>query len=241
MLDHVVKPDVVAPGNRIASLLVPGSTLDIKWPKNEVAPASYGGNLLSPKSYFILSGTSMATPVVSGAAALMLEQDGTLTPDAVKARLMKTADKVFPVSSKLTVGSITDDYQYDIFTVGAGYLDIPGALANSDTVNGTTLSPMAVRDSSGSVSLLADGSSVWSNSVVWGNSVIWGSSVIWGNGLVSGTSVIWGNSVVWGNATLDGYSVIWGNSVIWGSTVGATDAGNDALSIDEGGDDDLVL
>jgi hypothetical protein len=53
--------------------------------------------------------------------------------------------------------------------------------------------------------------------------------------------VIWGNSVVWGNATLDGCSVIWGNSVIWGSTVGATDAGNDALSVDGNGDDDLVL
>jgi hypothetical protein len=49
---------------------------------------------------------------------------------------------------------------------------------------------------------------------------------------------MWGNSVVWGNATLDGCSVIWGNSVIWGSTVGATDAGNDALSVDGNGDDE---
>ena len=241
MLDHVVKPDLVAPGNRIASLLVPGSTLDLKLPTNEVSPTTYGGYFWSPKSYFILSGTSMATPVVSGAAALMLEQNGSLTPDLVKARLMKTADKVFPVSSKLAVGNVIEDYQYDIFTVGAGYLDILGALGNSDAVTGTALSPIAVRDASGTVSLVADASSVWSKSVVWGNSVIWGSSVIWGNGLVSGTSVIWGNSVVWGNATLDGCSVIWGNSVIWGSTVGASDAGNDALSVDGNGDDDLVL
>ena len=27
--DHIVKPDIVAPGNKIASLRVPGSTLDI--------------------------------------------------------------------------------------------------------------------------------------------------------------------------------------------------------------------
>src|SRR5207302_355759 len=46
-------------------------------------------------SYFRLSGTSMATPVVSGAAALLLQKDPSLTPDQVKARLMKTAWKGF--------------------------------------------------------------------------------------------------------------------------------------------------
>ena len=38
----------------------------------------------------------MATPVVSGAAAILLQQHPTLTPDRVKARLMKTAYKTFP-------------------------------------------------------------------------------------------------------------------------------------------------
>ncbi len=33
----------------------------------------------------------MATPVVSGTVALMLQQNPALTPDQVKARLMKTA------------------------------------------------------------------------------------------------------------------------------------------------------
>ena len=40
----------------------------------------------------------MATPVASGAVALLLQQTPGITPDQVKARLMKTADKMgFPL------------------------------------------------------------------------------------------------------------------------------------------------
>jgi serine protease AprX len=38
----------------------------------------------------------MATPVVSGTVALMLQQNPALTPDQLKARLMKTASKGLP-------------------------------------------------------------------------------------------------------------------------------------------------
>jgi serine protease AprX len=78
-----LKPDVVAPGRRIVSLRVPGSTLDQQLP-DRVVPA------LNGTSYFRLSGTSMATGVVSGALALLLEARPTLTPDQVKALLTTT-------------------------------------------------------------------------------------------------------------------------------------------------------
>ena len=88
-IDHIVKPDLVAPGNRVVSILSPNSTLYTMFPASEVLNGAY----------FTLSGTSMAAPMVSGAAALMLEMQPGLTPDQVKARMMKTAYKQFPVSS----------------------------------------------------------------------------------------------------------------------------------------------
>src|ERR1700733_1793453 len=145
--DMIAKPDVVAPGNLVDSLLAPGSTLVKDYPGNVVPASAYtNAHVSGTPLYFTLSGTSMATPVVSGAAALMIEREPSLTPDAVKARLMKTASKNFPVMSTAmdpTTGKTYTDY-YDLFTVGAGYVDIPAALANSNLVAGSAQSPQVI-------------------------------------------------------------------------------------------------
>ena len=98
-------------------------------------------------SYFTLSGTSMATGVVSGAVADLLQKSPSLTPDQVKARLMKTAWKSFPATSSTidpTTG-ITYTDQYDVFTVGAGYVDLQAALQNSIVASGTAIRRPLVR------------------------------------------------------------------------------------------------
>ncbi len=92
--DHVVKPDILAPGNLVKSVIDHGSTLDVAYPANRVI-----GTYNNLPDYFILSGTSMATPVVSGAAVLLLQKNASLTPDQLKARMMKAAYKTFPTSS----------------------------------------------------------------------------------------------------------------------------------------------
>jgi serine protease AprX len=229
--DHVVKPDVVAPGNLVVSLDDHLSTLDTEYPGNEVA-----GNATN-HDYFILSGTSMATPAVSGGVALLLQQNPNLTPDQIKARLMKTAYKTFPTSSTATDPTTGQTYTsyYDIFTVGAGYVDLNAAMNDTSLAPsnlGAALSPTAVYNSStGTVTLSNGNTIVPASAVVWGSSILWGAGVVWGTN-VSGSSVLWGSSVVWSNSLTSGFAVLWGtsstsaDSVLWGSALD----GNGAFS-----------
>src|SRR5205807_529967 len=98
MLDHIVKPDVVAPGNLLVSTETSNTSLYNTETSNQIPYSSYiyGGPSIPSKVYFELSGTSMATGVVSGIVADLLQAHPTMTPDQVKVRLMKTASKSFP-------------------------------------------------------------------------------------------------------------------------------------------------
>lgn len=74
-LECIVKPDILAPGVNIISCL-----------SNSVSKQS---DEIVDKNYFSLSGTSMSTPIVSGAIALLLEKYKDLKPDDVKLMLKK--------------------------------------------------------------------------------------------------------------------------------------------------------
>lgn len=74
------KPDLVAPGETIVSLRAPRSTLDREYPYLRVGT-----------DYFILSGTSISTPLVSGAAAQLLQRNPSLSPRQVKETLKRNA------------------------------------------------------------------------------------------------------------------------------------------------------
>jgi serine protease AprX len=87
------KPDVVAPGVGVVSMRVPGSVIDDSFPEARLSDTLFRG-----------SGTSQSAAVVSGLVALMVQADPTMTPDEIKARLVRSA-KPLPNTSVLLQGS----------------------------------------------------------------------------------------------------------------------------------------
>src|SRR3954470_1774451 len=91
-------PDVLAPGASIKSFFVPGSMAEEEIVQdcadakalNQPWKSPVNGDLRFVKG----SGTSQAAAMVSGAVALMLSKDPTLTPDQVKFLLRGTASPV---------------------------------------------------------------------------------------------------------------------------------------------------
>jgi len=163
--DGFAKPDLVAPGKNLVSQMGnSNSVLSQAHPAN-IVDATYG--------YFRMSGTSMSAPVVSGAVALLLQDEPGLNPDQVKYRLKATTRKT--------------GWGYDATKAGAGYLDIYAAVKATTTQTANTGTKAS--------QLLWTGT----NPVTWG-SVQWG-SVQWGSvqwGSVQWGSVQWG-SVQWGS------------------------------------------
>jgi serine protease AprX len=244
LFDHIVKPDLVAPGNGVISLLSsPNSTLVTTYPKTRVADSAYE-TLAAPNTfstnYFQLSGTSMSTPVVSGAVALLLQQNPALNPDQVKARLMKTARKILPLymSSRDILNNAVYMAQADIFTVGAGYLDVNAALQNTDLVTAPAVSPQVVfnpatSSSKSAVTLYRSLNIIWGDNIIWGENIVWGDNIIWGDALIWGSTVfngtfnalniIWGDNIVWGDATLSGFNIIWGETAVTATSLQSFD------------------
>jgi serine protease AprX len=232
-IDLGVKPDLVAPGNMVDSLFDPGSTLSKEYPANVVPLSAYSLSGTSGTShYFQLSGTSMATPVVSGAAAILLQREPGLSPDTEKARLMKTASKNFPLTSYAVDPNTGAVYTstYDIFTVGAGYLNIAAALNDHDSASGLSLSPSVVWNPILKTAILMKAAgSTWDNNL-WSLNSVWGPQVavstINGSSAAWGTSAAWGSSAAWGDSTQWGTSAAWGDSgssatsAAWGDNIG---------------------
>src|SRR5258708_1258008 len=241
LVDHIVKPDLVAPGNSVKSLLASSTcTLAANYPKTLVNNSTFETlGVVSGKSadYFSLSGTSIATPVVSAAAALLLQKNPALTPDQVKARLMKTARKILPsyMSGTDLISNVTYMNQADIFTVGAGYLDVFAALQNNDLVSLPALSPTVVFNTTGGhVTIIRHMNLIWGDDIWSGDNIVGGGNCGGGdllfNGTLNGLNMLWGDNIVWGDTTSGGFAII------WGSTVSSTTA-LQASSADDGDQD----
>ena len=209
-LDFQAKPDIVAPGVGIESLTEAGSTLFNTKPLMRL----WGTVQTANEPYLSLSGTSMASPVVSGTIALMLQANPALTPNLVKAILQFTAES-------------RDGY--NPLTEGAGFLNTRGAveLAQSLAAGGSlTTGPGGSTGGNVSPGPSLEGSvgdpTPWSRHVIWGNHRI-------GGGQLRAGATAWRADVMWGSAlTPQGDYVVWGtatesDNIVWGTACGPAD------------------
>lgn len=232
--DLLAKPDLVAAGVNIVSLAAPASRLFREFKELRI-PGSTGR-----PEYFRLSGTSMASPAVAGAALLLLRDNHRLTANTLKVALQFTA-RLLPLT--------------DVLTQGAGALNISGALTFASAINPNVSHgkswirhrvTASNRDASGNV--VAWGRRIiygdrfvrpkyaelhlfrWDDDIVWAydaiaDNIVWGNSnadnIVWGNedNIVWGHAddIVWGNSdddnIVWGNSHL---REVWASNVVWG-------------------------
>jgi serine protease AprX len=115
--------DLVAPGTSVASLRAPGSFVDTEHPEGLVSGDTTG-------RLFRGSGTSQAAAVVSGAAALVLQANPSLTPDQVKDLLVKTAR---PLAGE------------PVIDAGAGQLNVAAAVQAARTLRVDAKHPAATQ------------------------------------------------------------------------------------------------
>ena len=209
MFDHLVKPDLVAPGNKILGLAAPGSTLVREHPELVVSMKS--GKRLQ------LSGTSMAAAVVSGAVGLILERQASFSPLAVRGLLQYSAEQS----------------QEGLLVSGTGRLNILAALSmprpqSAPAIAGETQMPGQLLSAARPAVVVGGDNILWGNAdnILWGNAdnILWGSAdnILWGNA----NNILWGNAdnILWGNANNilwgNADNILWGNAdnILWGST-----------------------
>ena len=206
-IDHIMKPDLVAPGDNIygTQCLVNSNQpcpIAANNPGNMVLDTDYADvhGPVGDNWFLRLSGTSMATPVISGAAALMIGKQPSLTPDQVKTRLMETAWRTnFVPSYVVTPVASGPSYMvyHDLFTIGAGEVNVMAAL-NSTITPATNLnaqSPGVTYNATLKIlTIVPAANSVWTGSDWTGGSSIWGLVSSSAVNPATSTNVMWGST-----------------------------------------------
>ncbi len=235
-VDHEAKPDLVAPGTGMVSLSDPTSTFY----QSKAAYLLNGTRATAYKPYLSLSGTSMASPVVAGTVALMIQANPKLTPNLVKGILQYTAQR----------------YNYDALTQGAGFLNSFGAIELArfyarahagDRIPSSWLWSKQINWGNHKVTggVIKPNGSAWAQTIVWGTlddeNIVWGTqcgndceNIVWGT-IDDVENIVWGTidegeNIVWGTSD-DGENIVWGTvddieNIVWGTACGGDDCEN---------------
>jgi subtilisin family serine protease len=220
----VLKPDLVAPGSHVVSAESAGSYLARTYSQRHVAGTD-------TNAYIQLSGTSMAAGVVSGAVALLLEENPRLTPRDAKAALQMTSSfmpgegLIASGAGSLNVIAAAElagqqrNLSLPVTTI-AGEQVLAGGFAFVESRNRLTVRAFTERKADRRPQFI-----LRSATIIWGTSA--DDTIIWGTTIVAvinaGDTIIWGtdarDTIIWGTNTDD--TIIWGtnmsDTIIWGT------------------------
>jgi serine protease AprX len=236
--DLLLKPDVVAPGNKIVSLEAAGSYLAATYPSLRVAGS--GTN-----AFRMMSGTSMSAAMVSGGAALLLESSPTLNARQLKVALQVTATPKFAEGLIAAGTGSVNLYAARKFAAPQELLGlIPTSTISGQLVSGSGLTYLATgakvdMTNAGYAGLRVFGmidvrkqpslsrtSTSGASQLVWGDVSTWtyDQQLVWGDQLMTiGTyQLVWGDQIynptgqqlVWGDQvyTPSGQQLVWGDA-----------------------------
>jgi serine protease AprX len=172
--DGWAKPDLVTSGRSIVSLAAPGSTIYDENPSARIGSGNFVG-----------SGTSFSTAITSGAAALVLAANPTLTPDELKARLLGTTSP----------GPVGNPFVDGHGAMNAYAAATAGQMNLSQSVAGTALALLGATVSLSPVGSLADS---------W-NANLW-SGVSWSQGSAGGPTGNGPNGSAWNGSAWNGFA-----------------------------------
>jgi serine protease AprX len=217
-----VKPEVLAPGGHVIGTM-PNNTYQSTTLTTEIF-----GSAVNPMTLFPLSGTSQAAAVTSGAVALMLQNDPSLTPDQVKCKLMASAQPAVNPSNHLA---------YSIFQQGAGMINVLGATSTSamncanqglniaaDLAGTMHFGGAANETASGSFYLMnmqnstpfaadpSDGYS-WSGAAPGTQGYTWSDAYLWTKGTTWSQAYLWTKSYTWSSSTVWSAAYLWTKSL----------------------------
>ena len=174
--DNLIKPDLIAPGNRIIAAKSPGNYLVTAHPELDTTVSSYPAH-----SMMNLSGTSMATPVVAGTVALVLQRNPQLTPNLVKALLEYTSQ---PLAG------------FNNLEQGAGLLNIEGAVRMAGIIR-QDIAVLQLGDS-----LLVPNHQTMETSFIAGQSFAWGGGIIQRWNFITGPNLMQQYQLIYGTGVI---------------------------------------
>src|SRR5215471_15060781 len=196
--DNLIKPDLSAPGNKMIEAESAGCLLVTEYPSFDE-----GVTTVTEHLQMRLNGTSMATPAVAGAVALMLQVNPALTPNMAKAILEYTAQ---PLAG------------FNTLQQGAGELNVEGAvrLASLISPNMATLTlgaPLLVGPAPTQSTTIAGETFVWGAGLVERWNIIYGPNLITTYQNIYGTNVLLTDGVLLSSGALVGDGTLIGEGV----------------------------